>query len=239
MHFSGGVEPVKKLRLLLLVGALIAPIALGQIYKWVDEEGEVHFGDCPPEECVFEELSLPEGPSDEEIKAAQEELSRTLDSRRVREAEAAKKKETDSLEIQREEELEAERFRQCVEAIYQLELLNQKRPIFKLSADRARLYLEDEDRPNEISRLTILRDEYCSTDPGARNRQLERAQEIGIALSRSCDAAHEAIERMQQPGANPDEIKLERHLLYVEAFCPGIESNDLWLGDWIRVRKQR
>jgi hypothetical protein len=38
---------------------LIALFAGAQVYKWVDEKGQVHFGDRPPEEQKVEELALP------------------------------------------------------------------------------------------------------------------------------------------------------------------------------------
>ena len=44
---------------------------------------------------------------------------------------------------------------------------------------------------------------------------------------------------MQQPGANPIEEKQERYAEYVDTFCPSIESDDLWLGDWIIIRKDK
>jgi hypothetical protein len=236
---AGRTEIMKTSKWSLLFGALIASFALAQIYKWVDDKGGVHFGDCPPDDCIVEEVELPEGPSDEEVKAAQEKLRKTLQSRRAQESAQKKKSESDQLEDQREEKLAAERFKQCAETIYQLELLDQKRRVFKFQADGSRLYLEDEERPNEISRLTLLREEYCSTNPEARDKELERADEIRIALSRRCAVAIAKLEKWQQPGADPDEDLLERYQTIVEAHCPDMESDHLWLGDWIIVRKRR
>ena len=226
---------MKKSMFLPLLLVLIATFALAQIYPWIDKEGKVHFGDHPPEGSEVEEVILPEGPSDEEVEAAWEKLLIMLESRQARDAAVASKNESDLIEDQRE----ADRFKQCVDAIYHLELLNQKRRVFKFQADGSRLYLENEDRPDEIYRFTLLKDEYCSTDPSAQKKQYTRAYEIGVALSRRCAAARETLAKMQRAGANPHEEKFAGHIIYVEAFCPIIETDDPWLGDWILINKRR
>ena len=234
-----GCNPMKKSLFLPLLLVLIATFALAQIYQWVDKEGKVHFGDVPPEGSEVEEVVLPEGPSDEEVEAAWEKLLIMLESRKAREAAAASKNESDLIEDQRKEEREADRLKQCVNAIYHLELLSQKRRVFKFQADGSRLYLENANRPDEINRFTLLKDEYCSTHPSAQKKQSMRANEIGVALSRRCAAARETLEKMQRAGANPHEDKMAGHIMYVEAFCPIIETDDLWLGDWILINKRR
>jgi hypothetical protein len=223
--------------LLLVIGLLCASQALAEVYKWVDADGTTHFGDCPPPDCVFEEIEIPAGPSEEEIEAAEERLRNALEARRARDAEAGARKEAESLEERQLEAVRAERLQKCAEAIYQLALLHQKRRVFRERADGSRLYLENEDRPGEIARIERSRDEFCSDEPEDRKEQIERAEEMSVALSRRCAAARETLERMQQPGADPEAEKLQDYRTYVEAFCPAIESGHLWLGDWIVVRK--
>ena len=170
---------MKKSVFLLLLLALIATFALAQIYQWKDKEDKVHFGDVPPEDSEVEEVILPEGPSDEEIEAAWEKLLIMLESRQAQDAAAASKNKSDLAEDQRKEEREADRFKKCVNTIYHLELLNQKRRVFKFQANGSRFYLENADRPDEIYRFTLLEDEYCSTHPSAQKKQSMRANEIG------------------------------------------------------------
>ena len=212
--------------------------ALAEIYKWVDEQGVTHYGDCPPTDCVYEEIELPKGPSEEEIEAAEERTREVLEARKAREAAEKIRRESESLEEQQQEQVRIERQKKCVEAIYQLDLLNQKRRVFKQQPDGSRLYLENEERTAEISRITALKDQFCSTHPGDQKEELELAQEMSFALSRRCAAGRETLEKMQQPGANPNEEKLDSYQTYVEALCPAIDSDDLWLGDWIIVKKR-
>ena len=198
-------------KLLVMTGVLFASCALAEVYKWVDEDGITQYADCPPTDCVFEELELPEGPTEEEMEASKEEIRKTIEARKAREAAAKSKRESETQEEQRQEELRAERLKKCSEAIYQLDLLNQKRRVFKPQADGSRLYLENEDRPDEISMISALRDEFCSNDSNDQREQMELARELKLALSRRCMATRETLEKMQQPGANPIEEKQERY----------------------------
>jgi hypothetical protein len=61
--------------LLLLVGALAA----GEIYKWVDESGKVHYGDSPPPEIDTQEVVTPKGPSQEEVERAQQQVRKLME----------------------------------------------------------------------------------------------------------------------------------------------------------------
>jgi hypothetical protein len=73
---------MKKSKLGPLLLLIIVTASIAQVYKWVDEEGGIHFGDSPPEEVAAEELILPEGPSEEEIVQAQEDLRKRLEARK-------------------------------------------------------------------------------------------------------------------------------------------------------------
>ena len=46
---------------------LISTPAGAEIYKWVDEKGNVHYGDCPPPECASSEVSVTPTPSAEAV----------------------------------------------------------------------------------------------------------------------------------------------------------------------------
>lgn len=76
-------------RFLPIILLLVVTATLAQIYKWVDEQGGVHFGDRPPEDADAEDVELPEGPSQETISKAQEELRKHLEARDATEAAGA------------------------------------------------------------------------------------------------------------------------------------------------------
>jgi hypothetical protein len=57
---------------------------------------------------------------------------------------------------------DADADRRCVEALYELALLEGKYKVYKPAAGDARTYLDDADRPAEIARLQAVRDASCS-----------------------------------------------------------------------------
>lgn len=232
-------SPVKLSKLLLMVTVFIASHAVAQIYRWVDEHGVVHYEDCPPVDCAFEEVELPEGPSAEKIESAKAKMREILEARKARDHAAKLEIERIALEEREKQELVAEQLELCAETIYELDLLSQQRRIYKVLETGTRLYLADADRPGEVSRISALRDEFCSADSIDEQQAIKRAHELSMALSRSCEAARERLERMLQTDANPDAETLKDHQAYVETFCPEIEPNDLWQGDWIVTRKRR
>ncbi len=50
---------IAKFYLAALLAALLAasPAAYGQLYKWVDADGKVHYGDSPPENAQLKEIT--------------------------------------------------------------------------------------------------------------------------------------------------------------------------------------
>lgn len=52
---------MKNLRLLLssfyLVALLVGPVAQAELYKWVDDRGNIHYGDKPPEDAQLENIT--------------------------------------------------------------------------------------------------------------------------------------------------------------------------------------
>lgn len=53
----------------VLILACVSAVAMGQVYKWTDAKGQVHFGDKPPVTGA-EKLAVPSEPSMGDAKAA-------------------------------------------------------------------------------------------------------------------------------------------------------------------------
>jgi Domain of unknown function (DUF4124) len=66
---------------LLALVLLVSPLAAAQVYQWEDEQGNVHFGDAPPEGVNAKAVDLPPGPSDQEVESAQRKLEDALNAR--------------------------------------------------------------------------------------------------------------------------------------------------------------
>jgi hypothetical protein len=54
----------------LLFGMSATVAAHAEIFKWVDKQGNVHFGDCPPADCHPQEVTVDPGPSQQTIEEA-------------------------------------------------------------------------------------------------------------------------------------------------------------------------
>jgi len=125
--------------------------------------------------------------------------------------------------------------RACVDALYQITLLNERRPVFKQAADGSRRYIEDAERPAELARLLGVRDQSCSDDPTTRRSQEQGADQLMFAMSPGCAEARDKLANYEDPATHTPDDQIARQRAFVEQHCRGGERIDLWRGDWIRV----
>jgi len=79
------------LRFVLTAGLLLAPPAWAQVYKWVDAEGRVHYGERPPPAREVDKLAIPlqgndPAPKPGECHTIQCQYERLRQDRLIREA---------------------------------------------------------------------------------------------------------------------------------------------------------
>ena len=207
----------------LLVGLAI-PVADADTYKWVDKQGQVHYTDSPPAGVPYDVIAAPRAPA-APVPARAPSTSTPIRT----EAEPAEPVPTAPVVDA------AAQDRACVDALYQVTLLNQRRPVFKQAADGSRRYIEDAERPAELARLQRVRDQACSDDPATRRPQEQRADQLMIALSRRCAEARDKLANYEDPETHTPADQIARQRAFVEQYCRGDERIDLWQGDWIRV----
>lgn len=90
---------------ILLGVALLAPLAHGEVYRWVDTQGRVHFGDKPPNKEAAESIAIKaqpksatSAPTEEARRDKQQRLLRAWKEERLqREEKAAKNREAQEL----------------------------------------------------------------------------------------------------------------------------------------------
>lgn len=228
------MKPVK-FRLFLLLILLIALFSAAQVYQWVDEKGQVQFGDRPPENMEAQELTLPEGPPAHEIDAAKEKLRKTLLLRKEKE-----KRLTEELELEDKNKMsdrlaDEQRFEHCVTARQQAAVLKRSVRVFKLNTDWSRTYMDDKGRPEKIARLENQITEYCDTDSDSVRKQLKAGQKLNQALNIRCINAREELYRMNDPNTEIDEERKKEYQEYLAANCPDVARQDLWIADWVFV----
>ena len=144
--------------LLLLTGAVLAD---PDIYRWVDEDGKVHYSDCPPPDCEVEIVEVAPPPSESQIQRAEQELQALLErdqrSMELRELQRREK------ELLREEDQrqDVEDLRECISARQNLHVLEQPVAVYRIDEKGDHVWLDDEDRPAEIERLKAIIQEKC------------------------------------------------------------------------------
>lgn len=132
----------------ILLAALLAVVtggaAGGEVYRWVDEDGTVHYSDDHPgPDRTYEELEIAPEPDPEEVQRAlerehrlSEELAHHADSRELQAQEA------EQLARQREFQ-EIQRRENCKRAQQNLHTLLMKRPVYTIDENGERVYLDD------------------------------------------------------------------------------------------------
>lgn len=213
-----------KLRLLGLVVVLVLVAAFAQVYKWVDEEGVVHYGDSPPEDVESEAIQL-EVRQSERADATVSELVERAEERAKRRAEA-KQEESVAAEAQAQQRLD--RQKRCKYSRKQLISLQQKLPVYRdeegtfrtLSQydvyEGKREYLDDAARQAEIKR--VQRDIAASCDdPDARVDQFVAGWER--MMSKRCEAARAGLKSLERPESRSSRQAIEEARRQVDEYC--------------------
>jgi hypothetical protein len=214
--------------LALLVLAGIAPAASADVYRWVDASGQVHYSDTPPVGIRYEVVRTPASapaPPPEPSAAPSQGAAPTAAAPAQPEPKRAVAAPADD--------------QACVDALYQVALLSEKRRAFRPGPGGTRTYLEDAARPAELERLGRERDANCSDDPETRKSQERRAAELAVTLSPDCQTSRGKLELMLDPHTRTPESEVERQREYLRTHCPGEDRTDLWLADWMVVQRHR
>lgn len=148
-------------RQLLALALGIASMAVPQtglaagVYRWLDEDGKVHYGDKPPskeESTPVEIKSAPAPrPEDSERRVKTRRLLDALESEREREKHEAAQATAEKAHQQSN----------CQSARRQLRLYQRANSIFRQGPEGERIYLSDEERGQALARARALKREWC------------------------------------------------------------------------------
>lgn len=140
----------------VLGGSLFAALATASgVYKWVDDQGKVHYGDRPPAAAKPTEVEIEKKPVPSATDTGrQEKTQRLLDaieSDREREKKAAA----------REAAISAQRKRNCAIAKRRVEILERANNVSTSGDDGERKYLNDNERASAMKQARQLVREWC------------------------------------------------------------------------------
>lgn len=134
--------------------ALAAGSAGAEVFKWVDEQGRVHFGGTPPAGRKAEKLNVQSSPvpaaAGTSAKTWQEQLQLSNERRQLardKEQAAAKSRAADE--------------QRCLEAQRALDTLNRQRPIYRVDSQGQREYMDDAQRQASYDAVNQRIQTYC------------------------------------------------------------------------------
>lgn len=139
---------------LLVCWFIVSPALAGEIYKWTDENGKVHFGDRPAGENAEKVVVQPAPQSSYDAKQRQERKQKRL---RVIEEERQIKRE----EMAKAEEERKERQYKCRVARNEVSDLRQGGLMYELDENGKRHYLSDADVGKRIDQWRKEVDRWC------------------------------------------------------------------------------
>jgi len=143
---------MKQIKLLLFIGMLLPILAVaGEVYKWVDEEGNVHFGDRPQSNVKSETVKIDKHTPDPNYRDRMQSMKQNMESRR--EASIEKKAE--------QKKLSEKNASRCQDAKRRLYPLKQKIRVFNYDDAGERKYMDDSDRASRIKALEAIVKKAC------------------------------------------------------------------------------
>jgi len=132
---------IRKTVLMFMTAALAfsATAVAGEIYKWTDDEGNVHYEDRPVGQEVERVAINSASTNNSSVRAS-------IDARRAREdarADARSQREQDQQRAAEAEQLAAERAEKCEESRNRMQSYLQARRLYKEGDDGEREYLDE------------------------------------------------------------------------------------------------
>jgi hypothetical protein len=124
----------------------------------------------------------------------------------------------------------------CVEALEQLATLNTWVPVYKQLSGGERHYLDDADRPAELTRVQKLVGASCSANPQVRATQETAAKRLHLARSPECAIERDKLTAMEKPGSREGRDSLANQRKLVGEQCPLVPLADVWLLQMVWAR---
>jgi hypothetical protein len=141
----------------LLTVLAAGPLFAGEIYKWTDAEGNVHFGD-KPDGARSERVAIVSRPTDRAMVQSQ-----NFACREARDA-AAKEKAEAAADAPSEDELQtaaAEKNQKCAEYRQKMQKLVQSRRLYREDEAGERVYLDEAQTISARAEVEGQISEYC------------------------------------------------------------------------------
>ncbi len=140
---------------LMLLFAAGATVQAQDIYKWVDEHGQVHYGDAPGGDGARAVTVRPAPPADPELsqrREQQDKLLQSFDAQRAQE-------EKQAVEAEQKEKIRQQR---CIQARTDLDNYTRFPRLFEFDAQGRKHYLDEATRQRLIDSARAAVERWCS-----------------------------------------------------------------------------
>lgn len=137
--------------------------AIGEVYRWVDDQGEVHYSDVPPAAQDYGEVAVEDVPAPpaQEQRQQKDRWQRIIQQQQESRARRLKKAEEERVAREAKRQEEAVRAERCRLARHNLNTLLLRRPVYHLNEQGERAYVDDRQRAAEIRRARKEIEDFC------------------------------------------------------------------------------
>lgn len=149
---------------LLLSCSLAFSLEASEVYKWVDEDGVVHFTDRPPQDQPYDQVDVEDFYSKGEAPPGGSVYEATVQQQKIRREARIEEQERQARERKEEAERKAQSDENCSRAIHYLNTLQLQCPVFYdgagilraqcrgyyLAYEGERTYIDDKERAELI-----------------------------------------------------------------------------------------
>lgn len=144
----------------IVTGALLcaASAGAGEIYKYTDADGNVHYGDRPTGNATEERMAIVSRSTDAAAVRAR------IEARQARDATRAEARSARDEEEQAEAEAQAaaaDRAAKCQENRARLQTYTESRRLYREDENGERVYLDDDARDEAMQQVRDQIDEHC------------------------------------------------------------------------------
>jgi hypothetical protein len=207
--------------------------AAAQTYRWLDAEGQVHFGDTPPPGVQATPLNVRSAKSkltDDQARAEVQRLRHNMEAERAREQAIQDRNAKDRQQALLEKAQQLER---CEKARWALAALERGRPVYRDEAGLYRTkpppgqgdaytgkrdYLDEQQRKAEVGRQRKLARQHCGAEPTAQDQSQTEAQ---LRHAEMCERAAADLAVFSAPNSGVASEQLNATRSFLSSNCGG------------------
>ncbi len=125
--------------------------AADSIYKWVDEDGSIHYSDQPPPQVYKpEKVRIDSAPSDHGAREAQARAASLRAKQQTSQDQQSAAREQERLQTELQQVKRDDRQQRCIKAHEELQSLNHHMPIYYIDEKGDWVFLDDKERADLI-----------------------------------------------------------------------------------------